>query len=155
MKPSEVCPWVGELYARCFLEAQIPPGVFNLIQGDGFIGKALCAHPQIDGVLFTGSYATGRALQELLLDQPHKILALEMGGKNIAVVMDDADIKQAALEIIQGAYLTTGQRCTATSRVLIHEKIFNTVSQALINITRELKNNFFGPLATKKAQGNS
>jgi len=152
VKPSEVCPWVGELYAQCFFESHIPPGVFNLVQGDGSIGKALCVHDNIDGVLFTGSYTTGRALQELLLDQPHKILALEMGGKNCAVVMDDADIKQAVIEIIQGAYLTTGQRCTATSRVLIHEKIFDKFSLALVNITRGLKNNFYGPLATQKAQ---
>lgn len=152
VKPSEVCLWVGELYAQCFLEAGFPRGVFNLVHGDGHFGKTLVAHPQIDGVLFTGSYATGRALQELLLDQPHKILALEMGGKNIAVVMDDADMKQAVLEIIQGAYLTTGQRCTATSRVLVHEKIFDTFVRALINITRNLKNNFYGPLATKSAQ---
>jgi succinylglutamate-semialdehyde dehydrogenase len=152
VKPSEVCPWVGELYAQCFLEADFPPGVFNLVHGDAGIGKELCAHAQIDGVLFTGSYKTGRILQELLLDQPHKILALEMGGKNIAVVMDDADIKQALLEIIQGAYLTAGQRCTATSRVLVHEKIFNKFLPALLNITRKLNHNFYGPLATKSAQ---
>lgn len=157
VKPSEVCPQVGELYAKCFLEAGFPPGVFNMIQGDGSIGKLLCAHPFIDGVLFTGSYPTGRALQELLIDQPHKILALELGGKNFAVVMDDADLEQAVLEIVQGAFLTTGQRCTATSRVLIHENIFAEFSRLLLAITKKiepdlLKNEgMFGPLATEGA----
>ncbi len=156
-KPSELCPWVAELYATCFIEAGFPPGVYNLLQGDGRIGKALCAHPGIDGVLFTGSYPTGRALQELLLDQPHKILALEMGGKNFAVVMDDADMEQALLEVAQGAFLTTGQRCTATSRVLVHEGIFEPFKKSLLSLTKKMlpdtKNNqgIFGPMASKDA----
>jgi succinylglutamate-semialdehyde dehydrogenase len=158
IKPSEVCPLVGQLYAECFLEAGFPPGVVNLLQGDGRMGKALVAHPQIDGVLFTGSYASGRAIEELLLDQPHKILALELGGKNFALVMDDADIKQAALEIIQGAFLTTGQRCTATSRVLVHENCAEELTHGLKTLTKNLNHarqpkekGFYGPLATKAA----
>ncbi|HXW60256.1 MAG TPA: aldehyde dehydrogenase family protein, partial [Myxococcota bacterium] len=88
VKPSEVCLLTAEIYAQCFSDAEFPPGVFNMLQGDARISKALCTHPLVDGVLFTGSYNTGRLLKELLLDQPHKILALEMGGKNFAVVMD-------------------------------------------------------------------
>lgn len=157
VKPSELCPWVAELYASCFLEAGFPPGIYNLLQGDGRIGKALCAHPAIDGILFTGSYQTGRALKELLLDQPHKILALEMGGKNFAIVMDDADLEQALLEVAQGAFLTTGQRCTATSRVLLHERIKDNFTRSLVELTKkmrpDIKNNqgFYGPLASKAA----
>lgn len=157
VKPSEVCPWVGEIYAQCFLEAGLPEGVFNMVQGDGSIGKALSIHPHIDGVLFTGSYPTGRALQESLLDQPHKILALELGGKNFAVVMDDADLEQAVLEIIQGAFLTTGQRCTATSRVLVQQKLWSDFTQIIVDITKKLEpdtthnQGMFGPLATKGA----
>jgi succinylglutamate-semialdehyde dehydrogenase len=151
IKPSELCPWVGEIYASCFLEAGFPAGVVNLIHGDKAISQALCVNSNIDGVLFTGSYTTGRALKELLLDQPHKLLALEMGGKNFAVVMDDADPKQAVLEIIQGAFLTAGQRCTATSRVLIHEKIYDRIASVLIKLASNLPVNFYGPLASKAA----
>lgn len=157
VKPSEVCPLTAEIYAQCFLEAEFPRGVYNMVQGDGAIGRALSIDPNVDGVLFTGSYNTGRALKEMLLDQPHKILALEMGGKNFAVVMDDADIGQALLEIMQGAFLTTGQRCTATSRVLVHEKIAASFIKALGEYTKKLLpsdafgSGLFGPLATKEA----
>jgi len=157
IKPSEVCPQVAEIYAQCVKESTIPSGVINVLHGDHIIANALVDHELIDGILFTGSYKTGRLLQEKLLDQPHKILALEMGGKNFAVVMDDANIKQAVLEIIMGAFLTTGQRCTATSRVLCHEKIFAHVREHLIAITKDLKpckaheHGMFGPMATKGA----
>lgn len=157
IKPSEITPGVGELYAQCFLKAGFPHGVVNMVQGGREISQSLCQHNQLDGVLFTGSYQTGRILQEMLLDQPHKILALELGGKNFAVVMPDAHLEQAALEIIQGAFLTTGQRCTATSRVLIHEDIFAPLSKAIVKLAKHIKpdpiNNqgFFGPLATKNA----
>ena len=87
----------------------------------------------------------------MLLDQPHKILALEMGGKNFSVVMDDADIKQAVLETMQGAFLTTGQRCTATSRVLVRGKIYDRFAHALVDLTKELGSSYYGPLATKAA----
>lgn len=156
IKPSPLTPMVGEIYAQCVSESNILPGVVNVIQGGGDIGKLLSLHRNIDGVLFTGSYETGRLLKEALLDQPAKMLALEMGGKNIAVVMDDADMGQALSEIIQGAVLTTGQRCTATSRVLIHESIYAAFKQKLVAIMSELRptkamNNtgMFGPLASK------
>lgn len=158
IKPSELCPMVAQLYAQCVMEANIPNGVVNIVHGDGGLGSALCNHKDIDGVLFTGSYNTGRKLKEDLLDQPKKILALEMGGKNFSLVMDDADIKQAVLETVMGAYLTTGQRCTATSRVLVHEKLFKPFKEAITSITKNLKptkalnSGMFGPLATKKAQ---
>ncbi len=160
IKPSEVCPMVAETYARCVQEAGLPPGVVNVVHGDGALGKALSEHADVDGVLFTGSYRTGRMLEEALLDQPHKILALEMGGKNFSVVMDDADLGQALLEIIQAAYLTTGQRCTATSRVLVHDRVFDHFRTMLTNAVRSLKpcmpseNGMFGPLATKGALDN-
>jgi acyl-CoA reductase-like NAD-dependent aldehyde dehydrogenase/4-aminobutyrate aminotransferase-like enzyme len=160
IKPSEVCPWVGEIYARCVMEAEFAPGVINIVQGDGAIGKALSEDPGIDGVLFTGSYRTGRLLQESLLDQPHKILALEMGGKNFSVVMDDADLGQALIEIIQAAFLTTGQRCTATSRVLVHDRVFEKFRVMLIDAVKQLRpsmpseSGLFGPMATKGALDN-
>jgi acyl-CoA reductase-like NAD-dependent aldehyde dehydrogenase/4-aminobutyrate aminotransferase-like enzyme len=157
IKPSEVCPMVAEIYAQSVKESSMPAGVINIVHGRGDIGRALCAHEDIDGVLFTGSYETGRALKELLLDQPHKILALEMGGKNFAVVMDDADLEQTITEVVNGAFLTTGQRCTATSRLLVHDQVYARFKEALTQIVKNLKptksfqKGMFGPLATKAA----
>lgn len=158
VKPSEHCVLTGELYARCFADAGLPPGVFNLIQGGIETSKKLVAHSGIDGVLFTGSYKTGRAIKEAVLDQPHKQLALELGGKNFAVVLNDADLYQALSEIINGAFLTTGQRCTATSRVLLQKGIANRFIESLCRVTQQLNpgdpmsaNTMFGPLANQSA----
>lgn len=158
VKPSEVVPMCGELYARCVEKAGLPPGVFNLVQGRGDVGRALVVHKDTDGVLFTGSWKTGRAISEAILDQPNKMAALEMGGKNVVVVMEDADLPQALAAVIQGAFLTAGQRCTATSRLLVHERIAETFLDALVTSTRELRPGdpmdlatAFGPLATRDA----
>jgi succinylglutamate-semialdehyde dehydrogenase len=157
IKPSEVTPGVGELYATCAERAGLPRGVVNLVQGAGDIGRALVAHAGIDGVLFTGSWKTGRAITEVCLDQPHKMLALEMGGKNVAVVCDDADLPQALAAVLQGAFLTTGQRCTATSRLLVFARVAERFLDALVAAARELRpgdplepTTTFGPLATKE-----
>lgn len=156
-KPSEICPLVGQEYLLAFHEAGFPPGVVNMVQGDGQVGRALAMHQEVDGVLFTGSYETGRALKEMLLDQPAKILALELGGKNFAVILDDADLTQAVSEVVVGAFLTTGQRCTATARVLVQEKVYEQVKSALIAAikilepTDALKDGLFGPLASEAA----
>lgn len=161
IKPSEHCPWVSEIYAECFLESSLPKGVVNIVLGGKEVGEKLCRSEQIDGVIFTGSYKTGRFLQEIMLDQPHKILALELGGKNICVVMDDAYIPQALAGIIEGAFLTTGQRCTATSRVLVHKKIYEEIKKGLVGISADLKSchaingkGIFGPLANEFALNN-
>ena len=158
IKPSEVTPAVGELYAACAERAGLPRGVLNLVQGAGDVGKALVAHPGIDGVLFTGSWKTGRAITEACLDQPHKMLALEMGGKNVAVVCDDADLPQALGAVLQGAFLTGGQRCTATSRLLVFARVAERFLDALVAAARELRpgdplepSTTFGPLATKES----
>ncbi len=158
VKPSEIVPMCGEHYARAVEAAGLPPGVFNLVQGRGDVGRALVVHDDVDGILFTGSWKTGRAINEAILDQPNKIAALEMGGKNVAVVMDDADLPQALAAVLQGAFLTTGQRCTATSRLLVHERVAEPFLDALVASARELRPGdpmnlatAFGPLATKDA----
>ncbi|MEM7589661.1 MAG: aldehyde dehydrogenase family protein [Myxococcota bacterium] len=157
-KPSEVCPWVGELYAKCAQEAQLPPGVFNMVQGDASIGAYLAGHAGVQAVLFTGSFAVGQQLRRQMLEQPHKVLALEMGGKNMAVVMNDANLTQALREIVQGALVMTGQRCTSTSRVLVQRKVAPAFIEELQRAFTALRpgdplqqNTPFGPLATKQA----
>lgn len=158
VKPSEHCPWAGELYAECVQEAGLPAGVFQLVQGAADVGKALVEHDDIQGVLFTGSYNTGRAIQAACLDAPHKIVALEMGGKNAAVVLDDANLESALSHIVQGAFLSAGQRCTATSRVLLHKDIADVMRDQLVHVTSRLKPKDprdptapFGPLANRPA----
>ncbi|HEY6907976.1 MAG TPA: aldehyde dehydrogenase family protein, partial [Myxococcales bacterium] len=98
-KPSEVAPHAAEVYARCLHEAGVPPGVFNLVQGGPPVGAALAAHPGIDGVLFTGSWAVGQAIEKANHGRS-RMLALEMGGKNAAIVLEDADRDKAAYDVL-------------------------------------------------------
>ncbi|HVP73768.1 MAG TPA: aldehyde dehydrogenase family protein, partial [Phycisphaerales bacterium] len=97
LKPSEKTPGVGQLLAELMHEIGVPPGVFNVIQGGGDIAAKLVDH-DIDGILFTGSWPVGRKILEANLDHPGRMIALEMGGNNPAVVMNDAYLKQAVIE---------------------------------------------------------
>lgn len=127
LKPSDKTPGVGQLLADLIQEAlnteSAPPGVINLVQGAADIAGALARHPGVDGILFTGSWPVGRKILEANLDTPGRIVALEMGGNNAAVVMPDADLKQAAIECVRSAFVTTGQRCTCTRRLVVHKDI--------------------------------
>src|SRR6266850_4593736 len=118
LKPSDVAPQAAEVYARCLEQAGVPRGVFNLIQGGPAVGAALSAHRDVDGVLFTGSWAVGQAIQKANLGQT-KLLALEMGGKNAAIVLADADPEKAAYDVLFSAFVSAGQRCTAASRAIV------------------------------------
>lgn len=124
-KPSDKAPGVGQLLAELFQESLdaegAPAGVFNLVQGAVDVASALVKHDGVNGVLFTGSWPVGRKIMEANLDRPDKVLALEMGGNNAAVVMPDADLKQALVECVRCAFITTGQRCTCTRRIIVHE----------------------------------
>ena len=158
-KPSEVTPAVGQLYAEILDEADLPRGVFNLVQGDGTVGAALAGHPGLHGVLFTGSYAVGRKIQDLCRDQPWKILALEMGGKNPAIVLDDAPMEKAVRDVAWGAYVTAGQRCSGTSWAIVHRKRVDEFTDRLAERARRLvvgdplePGTFMGPVATKAAR---
>jgi len=117
-KPSEVAPHAAELYARCLEEAGVPAGVFNLVQGPGPVGAALSAHPGVDGVLFTGSWAVGQAIEKANLGQT-KLLALELGGKNAALILEDANDEKALYDTLFSAFVSAGQRCTAASRAIV------------------------------------
>ena len=158
-KPSEVTPLCGQRYAELFHAARFPTGVFNLIQGRGATGAKLSAHPQVNGVIFTGSYETGRKIRQATFDQPYKKVCLELGGKNPAVVLDDADLDQATREILLGSLLTTGQRCTATSRVIASSGIAVELKNRLVDAFKRIRpldplddSCFMGPLATENAK---
>ena len=118
-KPSELTPAVAELTVKCWIEAGLPAGVLNLLQGARETGIALAAHAGIDGLFFTGSSRTGNALHQQFAGRPDKILALEMGGNNPLVVDQVGDLDAAVYTIIQSAFISAGQRCTCARRLLV------------------------------------
>lgn len=118
-KPSQYTPAVAQKIIELWDHVNLPPGVINLVQGDGDAGAALARHPQIDGLFFTGSSRVGLMLSRLLADQPNKILALEMGGNNPLIVWESHDDIAAAYLAIQSAYITAGQRCTCARRLIV------------------------------------
>ncbi|MBJ2249449.1 succinylglutamate-semialdehyde dehydrogenase [Pseudomonas haemolytica] len=120
-KPSELTPKVAELTVQCWIEAGLPAGVLNLLQGARETGIALAANPGIDGLFFTGSSRTGNHLHLQFSGRPDKILALEMGGNNPLVVDEVADVDAAVYTIIQSAFISAGQRCTCARRLLVPE----------------------------------
>jgi succinylglutamic semialdehyde dehydrogenase len=120
-KPSEKTPATGAMLVDCFHQAKIPDGVVRLLIGGPAEGRALAADPGIDGLLFTGSAAAGKSLHRQFADMLNKILALELGGNNPLVVWDTKDIDAAATIVVQSAYLSAGQRCTAARRLIVED----------------------------------
>ena len=120
-KPSEKTPATGAFLVDCFHAAGIPEGVVRLLIGGPDEGRALASETGIDGLLFTGSARAGRALHRQFADAPHKILALELGGNNPLVVWDAKDLEAAATIVVQSAYLSAGQRCTAARRLIVED----------------------------------
>lgn len=151
-KPSEKTSLIAQLMAECFHEAGLPPGAFNVVVGEKEVGRRLCVHEGVAGILFTGSYEVGTRIKQDTLLQHWKLLALEMGGKNAAIVWNDVDLMPAVRDVLVGAFLTTGQRCSATSRVLVHEDVFDSFVQKLherakaFSIGDPLKDPFMGAL---------
>ena len=123
LKPAELVPGCAHLLATILQEAGCPPGVFNLVMGPGsVVGRAMVEAPQITALSFTGSVATGRAIARAGAERMVK-LQLEMGGKNPMVVLDDADLPTAVAACLNGAFFSTGQRCTASSRLIVQAGI--------------------------------
>lgn len=130
-KPSEKTPAVGEYLVSLYHEAGVPEAVVRCVQGGPDIGRALAAHPGLDGLLFTGSARAGLALHRQFAETPHKMLALEMGGNNPLVVWNARDVHAAAAIAVQSAYMSAGQRCTAARRLIVedgqHEELIETI----------------------------
>jgi len=119
-KPSEETPLTGQLIVDCLKEADLPDGVVNLVQGGRDVGAALLDQ-DIDALMFTGSGAAGAHFKRHFADNPHVILALELGGNNPLVVWDAADAEAAAGIVLQSAFITTGQRCSCARRLILPE----------------------------------
>ena len=126
-KPSEKTPAVGEMLVRFYHEAGVPTDAVQLLLGGAEEGKTLAAHADVAGILFTGSAQTGIAINRQFATQPGKILALEMGGNNPLVVWDTPEIGAAAALVIQSAFLSSGQRCTAASRLIVRDAMADTL----------------------------
>lgn len=120
-KPSELTPMVAEYTLQLWQQAGLPDGVINLVQGELETGKALASHNDIDGLFFTGSSNTGHLLHKQFSGNPGKILALEMGGNNPLIVKNVSDINSAVHDILQSAFVTSGQRCTCSRRLFIEQ----------------------------------
>ena len=114
IKPSDISPLCGQRYAEAALAAGFPPGVVNVVVGGGEVGAAMVEQPALRGLCFTGSWAVGRRILQASLDRPELLVALELGGKNTCVVLDDCALRQAVHEVVVGGYLSAGQRCTGT-----------------------------------------
>ncbi len=137
-KPSAIAPAVGAWMAERWRDAGLPDGVLEVVQGGPETGRAL-ARADVDGILFTGSYATGRALIEATLDAPQKLLALELGGSNAIIVCADADLDLAVSECALSIAATTGQRCTAARRIFVERPVREAFQHKLVAVLEGLR----------------
>lgn len=137
-KPADLVPGCAHALAEIIVRAGAPRGVFNLVMGRGsVVGQAMLDHPKIDAVSFTGSVATGKRVAAACTEHMRKF-QLEMGGKNPLIVLDDADLKTAVECAVNGAFFSTGQRCTASSRLIVTEGIYGRFAEALAERMRGL-----------------
>ncbi len=156
-KPSPLAANVGAAYAR-EMQAALPEGVFELVQGGGEIGQELCLHPAVRSVCFTGSVPVGTALARALAADYSKNLALELGGKNSVLIFRDARLDLAAEAVADGMCLTTGQRCNATSRILVQADVAEEFSREMLRALGRFQpgdplneKTMLGPLVSAKA----
>ena len=140
LKPAELVPATAHALAEIIARAGLPAGVFNLVMGRGsVVGEAMLRHKDVAAISFTGSVATGRRIAATCIEsEPMKKVQLEMGGKNPLVVLDDADLKVAVECAVNGAFFQTGQRCTASSRLIVTEKVHDRFVTAMAERMKSL-----------------
>ena len=138
-KPSPETPAISAAFVKVFEEAGLPPGVFNLLLAPGSeVGKTLVDHPGVRVLSFTGSTTVGRAIAESAA-RLNKKLSLEMGGKNAIIVLDDANVELVTDATLWAAFGTSGQRCTAASRLIVQKGIASEVKESLVEQTKKLR----------------
>jgi alpha-ketoglutaric semialdehyde dehydrogenase len=137
-KPASLVPWCAQILVQALEEAGLPKGVLNLIMGDGSkVGNVIVDDPRIKAISFTGSNAVGSRLYEQAAKRMCRV-QLELGGKNPVVVLDDADLEKAASDVVLGAYGSSGQRCTATSRAVVVEPIYDRFTEMVADRAEQL-----------------
>lgn len=156
-KPSQKAPVLSQLLAECFESSDLPPGVFNLLQGDSEMGRRLCVHEGIDGILFTGTYEVANRIKQDTLHHHWKVLVTECGGKNVTLLWDPQDLEKALYPIFVSAYLSAGQRAHSTARILVQEPLLDRFVERFherakaFSIGHPLENPFMGPLIDSTA----
>jgi len=142
-KPSELTPLTAHLLAKITVEIGLPPGVLNIVHGYGpEVGQAIVEHPKIKAISFTGGTATGKIVAATAAPM-FKKLSLELGGKNAAIVLDDADLSKAVPGVLRSSFLNSGQICLCGSRVLVQESIYDEFMSSYL---KELRDFEIGPL---------
>lgn len=138
-KPASDTPETATRLVEILIEAGVPDGVINIVHGGGSaVGTAIVEHPEVDLISFTGSSSVGKKISEAAA-KTLKRVSLELGGKNAQIVMDDAKLDLALEGVLWGAFGTTGQRCTATSRLIVHEKVYDKFLSMLAESTKKLR----------------
>ncbi|RKZ00125.1 MAG: aldehyde dehydrogenase [Candidatus Hydrothermota bacterium] len=137
LKPSSTTPLVGLAIAQLFKEFDAPEGILNVVIGRSAVGEVLVKHPKTSAILFTGSVETGKRIMEMAASGVKKVI-LELGGKDPAVVMADADLERAANGIVWGAFMNAGQTCASIERVYVHEDVFDKFLELVIEKTKNL-----------------
>lgn len=159
-KPSEKTIYSAQLMMECFHEAGFPEGVINFINGTGHVASKITADKRIKGVFFTGSKAVGMKILDNTYRDLNKLVALELGGKNSTIIHHDTNIDHALPELLRAAFLTSGQRCTSTSMILVHKKIEQEFINRFKNLTERIRvghptskpDPFMGPLIDEHAE---
>jgi len=150
-KPSELSTKTGVLIGSIFLESGLPNGVLNIVTGGQESGKNLVSNPKVNAISFTGSISTGKKITRRL-NESLAHLSLELGGNDVAIVLDDTDINKACTGIVWGAFTNAGQVCVSIERLLISREIYDEVKDRLIILTKNLKfNRDIGPLISQNA----
>lgn len=160
LKPATDTPYTAWLLAECFRDAGVPDGVFNYITGSGrVVGQTLLDDPGVDGVTFTGSYDVGmHILRQFAQGQYPRPVIAEMGGKNPVIISKKADLDKAAMGVMRSAFGLQGQKCSAASRVYVHQSVKDPFMEKLLGLTEQInvgdptdKANWMGPVANKGA----
>lgn len=161
LKPAEDAPYTNVLLAKCFHDAELPAGVFNMVTGDEVAGKALVAHPDVAGITFTGSFEVGMNILRTFGQGKsyYRPVIAEMGGKNPTIITEKADLDKAALGVMRSAFGLTGQKCSACSRVFVDNRVKDAFLDKLVSLTREKvsvgdptsKENYVGPIINEAA----
>ncbi|WP_436924527.1 aldehyde dehydrogenase family protein [Halosimplex amylolyticum] len=152
-KPAEQTPWCGHTVAEMMVDAGVPDGVFNVVQGFGDAGNAIVEDERVSTILFTGSAEVGHKIDEKLGGVAGRDAALEMGGKNAIVITENADLDIALHSAIMSSFKTTGQRCVSSERLIVHEEVYDEFKEQFVDLAEDVavgdpldEDTFMGPV---------